>query len=161
VTVPNQVSTRAERGGPADVLFVLCLLQAGFLLLGGIGEMLLMGNGLYLVVPVAKTVLLLVFAAKAAAGRRWALIGLIVVQGVTLVGFWIQVLVGLTPWVDFTVNLAVLITNVALPAALVYMCARLLPRRVRVVRVPVPRAVPPPQDPYAPAPLVTGPGLSR
>jgi hypothetical protein len=146
VTVPTQ----AERGGPAEVLYVLCLMQAGFLLLAGFGETLLMGNGLYLVVPVMKATAVLVLAAKATRGRRWALIGLIVVQGITLLGFWIQVAVGLTPWVDFTVNLAVLITNVALPAGLIYMAARLLRLRPRVVAFRVRR------DPQAPAPLVPG-----
>ena len=130
------------------MIYVLCLVQAGFLLLGGIGETLLMGNGLYLVVPLAKMALMFVLAAKAAAGRRWALIVLIVVQGVTVLGFWIQVAAGLTPWVDFTVNLTVLITNLALPAVLVYLCATRLRRDVVAV-------LPAPQDPYAPAPLVT------
>jgi hypothetical protein len=134
VTLPSQ----AERGGPAEVLSVLCLMQAGFLLLAGFGETLLMGNPLYLLVPAAKATVLLVLAAKAVKGRRWALIGLIVVQGITLVGFWIQVAVGLTPWVDFTVNLAVLITNVALPAGLVYLAARLLRLRPRIVAHRVP-----------------------
>jgi hypothetical protein len=124
VTVPTQ----AERGGPADVMYVLCLLQAGFLLLGGIGETLLMGNGLYLVVPVAKAVAVLVLGAWAAKSRRWALVALIVVQGITLIGFWIQIAAGLTPWVDFTVNLAVLLTNVAMPAAVVYLAGGLLAR---------------------------------
>jgi hypothetical protein len=150
VTVPTQ----AERGGPAEVLYVLCLMQAGFLLLAGLGETLLMGNGLYLVVPVAKATAVLVLAAKAARARRWALIGLIVVQGITLLGFWIQVAVGLTPWVDFTVNLAVLITNVALPAGLILMAARLIRFRPKVVVAYRVR-----RDPQAPAPLV--PGRSR
>jgi hypothetical protein len=135
---------QAERGGPAEVLYVLCLMQAGFLLLAGIGETLLMGNGLYLLVPAAKATALLVLAAKATKGRRWALIGLIVVQGITLLGFWIQVAVGLTPWVDFTVNLAVLITNVAVPAGLMYLAARLLRLRPRIVAYRVPVAQSPP-----------------
>jgi hypothetical protein len=141
-------TSQAERGGTADVIYVLCLLQAGFLLLAGIGETLLMGNGLYLIIPIAKMALLFVLAAKAAAGRRWALIVLVVVQGVTVLGFWVQVAVGLTPWVDFTVNLAVLITNFALPGVLVYLCATQLRRKVAY-------ALPAAQDPFAPAPLVT------
>jgi hypothetical protein len=117
----------ARRSGAADVVYVLCLLQAAFLLLGGLGEVLLMGgNPLYLVMPLAKTVLLFVFAGRALAGRRWALIALIVVQGITLTGFWLQVGAGMLPWVDFTLNLVGLITNVAMPAAVVYLCATLL-----------------------------------
>ena len=137
------------RGGLGDVISVLCLMQAGFLLLGGLGETLLMGSAGYLAVPVAKTVLLLVIAAKVVSGRRWALIAMIVVESVTLFGFWLQVAAGALPWIDFTVNLVVLITNVAMPAAVGYQCVALLMRR----RAAYPLAAP--QDPYAPAPLVT------
>ena len=71
----------------ADVVYVLCLMQAAFVLLAGLGEMLLMGgNPLYLLLPVAKMVVLFVFAAKVVSGRRWAMIGVIVVQAITLVG---------------------------------------------------------------------------
>jgi hypothetical protein len=121
-----------RRDGAAEIVYVLCLLQAAFLLLGGVGEVLMMGgNPAYLVLPLAKMVLLFVFAAKALAGRRWALIAVIVLQGITLTGFWLQVGAGILPWVDFTVNLVGLITNLAMPAGIVYLCATLLPRRVR------------------------------
>jgi hypothetical protein len=53
-------------------------------------------------------------------------VALIVVEGITLVGFWLQVLAGLLPFVDFTVNLVGLITGVGMPAAVIYLCARLL-----------------------------------
>lgn len=147
-----------ERGGAADVVYVLCLMQAGFLLLAGLGEMLLMGgNALYLILPLAKMVVLLYLAAKVVTGRRWALISLTVVQALTLLGFGTQLVAGALPWVDFTINLVVLITNLAMPIAMLYLCAVLLPQRR-----PVPPAVtammrplPVPQDPYAPAPLVT------
>ena len=155
------VPTQAERGGPAEVLYVLCLMQAGFLLLAGFGETLLMGNGLYLVVPVAKATAVLVLAANATRGRRWALIGLIAVQGITLLGFWIQVVVGLTPWVDFTVNLAVLITNVALPAGLIYLSARLIRHRPRIVAVRVPTNPPAPVPPVTAVPSAPAPGRPR
>jgi hypothetical protein len=121
-----------RRDGAAEIVYVLCLMQATFLLLGGLGEVLLMGgNPLYLVMPLAKMVLLFVFAAKVLAGRRWALIAVIVLQGITLSGFWLQVGAGMLPWVDFTINLVGLITNLAMPAAIVYLCATLLPRRIR------------------------------
>lgn len=126
-----------ERGGAADVVYVLCLMQAGFVLLGGLGEMLLMGgNALYLIPPLAKMVVLFVFAAKVVTGRRWAVIALIVVQAMTLFGFGIQVVAGLLPWVDFTVNPVVLLTNLAMPVAVLYLCARLLPR-MRAALAPV------------------------
>jgi hypothetical protein len=140
-----------ERGGPADVVYMLCLLQASFLLLGGLGEMLLMGgNPLYLIPPIAKMVLFFVLAAKIAAGRRWAMIVLVVVESITLFGFWIQVAAGALPWIDFTVNLVGLITNLAMPATLLYLGIALLVRSR-----PGPAAAPA-VDPYAPAPLVTG-----
>jgi len=147
------------------VVYVVCLMQAAFVLLGGLGEMLIMGaNPLYLVLPVAKMVLLFVFAAKVVSGRRWAMVALIVLQGMTLVGFWLQLGAGMLPWVDFTVNLVGLLTNLVLPAAVLYLCASMLARSRAASRVVtgvvyrpmVPASVwPPPQDPYAPAPLIT------
>src|SRR5262245_25342488 len=126
-----------ERGGTADVVYVLCLMQAAFVLLAGLGELLLMGGSpAYLVMPVTKAVLLFIIAAKVVSGRRWAMITLIVLQGITAVGFWLQVVAGLLPFVDYTVNLVGLLTNVAMPVALIYLCSVLLartPRRVKAV----------------------------
>src|SRR5262245_61693865 len=113
-------------GGAADVVYVLCLMQAAFVLLAGLGGGLRMGgNPLYLALPIAKMVVLFVFATKVVSGRRWAMIALIVVQGITIVGFWLQVVAGLLPMLDFTLNLVGLITNVGMPFAVIYLCARL------------------------------------
>lgn len=142
-----------EAGGDAaDVVYVLCLLQVGFLLLAAIGEVLLMGGqAVYLLVPLAKVVLLLFLAAKAVARRPYALVGLIVLQCVTLLGFGVQLWAGLLPVIDYTVNLVGLMTNVALPAAVVYLCARLLPARRRPVRTLARKPVPPlPEHPTWP-----------
>lgn len=165
--------------GSADVVYVICLMQAAFVLLAGLGEVLLMaGNPLYLGPPVVKTVLLFVFAAKAVSGRRWAMVALIVVQGITLTGFWLQVGAGMLPWVDYTVNLVGLVTNVVLPAAAIYLCAKMLAASRMATRaaspvawwpavrrpVPPPQgwpALPVPQDPFAPAPMVTTVVLPR
>jgi hypothetical protein len=137
-----------EPGGGMDVVYVLCLMQVAFLVLGGLGEQLLMGgNPLYLVVPVAKIVLLLVFATKAVKGRLWALIGLIAVQGITLFGFQLQLIGGLLPMVDFTINLVGLLTNLALPAGVIWLCGKEI-----VGRLTVTESVP--QDPYASAPTL-------
>jgi hypothetical protein len=115
------------RGAAADVVYVLCLMQAAFLLLAGLGEVLLMGgNPAYLLMPAMKMVLLFVLAAKVVSGRRWALITMIVVQAITILGFWLQIAVGLLPWVTFTVNLVGLITNLALPGVVVALCATTL-----------------------------------
>src|SRR5262245_21761979 len=98
-------------------------MQAAFVLLGGVGEMLLMGgNGLYLGLPLVKAVLLGVLGARVAAGRRWALRTVLVLQVITLVGFVVQLVAGLLPQVDFTVNLVGLLTNVALPVGVFWLC---------------------------------------
>jgi hypothetical protein len=108
-------------------------------------------------------VLLFVLAAKVVSGRRWALITLIVLQVVTLTGFWLQLVAGILPWIDFTVNLVGLITNVALPVGVVWLCVTVLRQgtaRYAVPAHPSPLALA--TDPYAPAPLVTSatPALS-
>lgn len=122
--------------GQADVVYVMSLLQGAFVVLAGLGELLLMhGNPFYLVLPVVKAVLLGVFAGRVVAGRRWAMVALIVVEGVTLVGFWLQVLASLLPFVDFTVNLVGLMTGVAMPLAVIYLCARLIAITPRPVKV--------------------------
>jgi hypothetical protein len=162
-----QAPATAQRGGAADIVYVVCLMQAAFVLLAGLGEMLLMaGNPLYLALPLVKMAVLFVFAAKVVSGRRWAMIAVIVVQGITLVGFWLQVGVGLLPGLDFTLNLVGLITNVGMPATVIFLCASMLARR-RAVPPTFPFSMaygpaalmayglPAPQDPYAPAPLVT------
>ena len=114
----------------ADVLYVLCLMQGAFLLLAGLGELLLMGgNPAYLLLPVAKLVLLLWLATKVVKGRRWAGYTLIVVQVVTLTGFQLQVVGGvLLPTLDFTLNLVVLLTNLALPLAVTCLAVQVLTR---------------------------------
>jgi hypothetical protein len=143
---------QSDRGGPADVVYVLCLMQAAFLVLAALGEVLLMGgNPAYLVLPMVKVLLLLVVAAKVVKGRRWAMITMIVIQGITLVGFWLQVIAGILPWVDYTVNLVGLLTNLAMPAGIVYLCTVLI-ARISHQRITPPPLVhyPVPVDPYYP-----------
>jgi hypothetical protein len=142
-------ASSARRGGPADIVYVLGLLQVAFLLLAAIGESLLMGgNGAYLVVPVAKIIVLLWLGAKIVSGRRWAMITMIVVQSITLAGFGIQLLLAAVPAIGLTINLVGVTTNLALPIAVIILCRRALPVR------PQATSLPPPQDPYAPAPIV-------
>jgi hypothetical protein len=139
----------ARRGGPADIVYVLALLQVAFLMLAAIAEALLMGgNGAYLVVPVAKIVLLLWIGAKIVSGRRWAMITMIVVQSITLAGFGLQLLLAFVPAIGLTVNFVGVTTNLALPIAVIILCRRALPVRPKAA------SLPPPQDPYAPAPIV-------
>ena len=117
-----------------DVVYVLCLMQVAFLLLGAVGEQLLMGgNPLYLGLPLIKVVLLFVFATKAVKGRRWAMVALLVVQAITVGGFALQYVVGgLLPMLDFTVNLVGLLTNVGLPVAVAWLCVNELRLLARV-----------------------------
>ena len=127
-------TARTARDDVVDVVYVLCLLEVAFLLLAGVGEVLLMGfNPAYLALPLVKTVLLLVFATGAVSGHRWAMLGLIVLHCVTLAGFGLQFWAGFLPWIDYTLNLVGLLTNVALPVAVIVGCASRLPRRPRPV----------------------------
>jgi hypothetical protein len=141
---------RPERlGGPADVAFVLSLLQVAFLALAAVGEALLMGgNGAYLLVPLIKIVILVWLGAKIVTGRRWAMITMIVVQSITLTGFAVQLALSLVPALGLTVNLVGVTTNLALPITVIVLCVRSMPVRPR------PTAMPAPQDPYAPAPIL-------
>jgi hypothetical protein len=116
------------------VVFVLLLLQVGSGLLAGLGEVLLMGgNPAYLLLPLAKAALLGVLASRVAAGRRWAAIAVIVVQAVTLAGVGLSLTAGAIPAVGVTVNLVGLLMNVALPIAVIYLCATVLARPGAVV----------------------------
>jgi hypothetical protein len=111
----------------SNVVFVLLLVQVGTILLGTLGELLFMGgNPLYLVAPLIRIVLALVFGAMALRGRRLALVGIIVLQGLSLVGFGASLLVGLLPQVDFTPTLTGLVTTFLLPIVLIVYCAQLL-----------------------------------
>jgi hypothetical protein len=137
--------------GAVEVVRVLCLMQAGFLLLAGFGQVLMMGGApAYLIAPVVKLVLLIVLAARVARGRRWAMITLIVLQVITLAGFTIQLAVGLLPQLDDTVNLVGLASDLALPAIVLALTAALLARTRTAPPVYYPVAV----DPYAPAEIL-------
>ena len=130
LVMPPQEESR--RG--MDVVYVLCLMQVAFLVLGAVGEQLLMGgNPLYLGLPLIKVVLLFVFATKAVKGRRWAMVALLVTQAITVGGFALQYVVGgLLPMLDFTVNLVGLLTNVGIPAAVAWLCVSELRALTRV-----------------------------
>jgi hypothetical protein len=111
----------------ADVVYALVLLEGAFGLLAGLGMVVMMrGNPVYMLMPVAKLTALLVLATKVMGGRRWAMITLIVAQAVSLLGFWLDVVVGLLPQVQFTINLAGLLTGVAMPMVVIWLCTRLL-----------------------------------
>ncbi|HEU4427024.1 MAG TPA: hypothetical protein VFR67_31230 [Pilimelia sp.] len=128
--------TEQQRGGPADVVYVLVLVQVAAGLLALVGAVVMTGgNPVYAAVPLLKTVvMLLVAGAVRRRGRPWSLITLIVVELMTVVGFWISAVAGLLRELDHTVNLVGLLTGVGLPVAICWLCAQLLaaqPRRPR------------------------------
>jgi hypothetical protein len=114
-----------RRGGPADIVFVLSLLQVASLTLAAVGEALLMGgNGAFLLVPLVKVVMLVWLGAKIVTGRRWAMIAMIVVQSITLAGFAVQLMLSFVPTLGLTVNLVGVTTDLGLPVAMIVLCVR-------------------------------------
>jgi hypothetical protein len=81
---------------------------------------------------------------------------LVVLAWITLVGVALQLLIGLLPFVDFTINLVGLMTNVALPVAIILLCRPEL-KAIKQARV---RALTVPQDPYLPVPATVPIGPS-
>ena len=160
LTVPAPARDVSTPGSGLDVVYVLSLLQAAFLVLAAVGEVVIMGgNPAYLLVPVVKSVLLIVCATQALRRRRWALRALFVLAWITLVGFALQLLIGLVPAVDVTVNLVGLMTNVGLPVAVILLCRpelRAIKQARRAARVLVV-----PQDPYLPVPATIPLGPSQ
>jgi hypothetical protein len=133
--------------GHRHLLFVLALLQAAAGVLAALGQLLFTGaNPAYLVAPLGRGALLVTAAAAATAGRRWGPVAVIVLEGLSIVGFWVSAAVGLLPWVDNTVNVVGLLANLLLPAAMIYLAVRVL-----VGSAPPPAAPPPVR---APAPTL-------
>lgn len=110
--------------GHRQLLLVFALLQAALGLLAALGQLLFVaGNPAYLAVPLLRAALLVT---AAAVGRRWCMVAILVLEGLSITGFWVSAAVGLLPWVDATVTLVGLLANVALPGAMTYLAARLL-----------------------------------
>src|SRR5947208_290498 len=90
--------------GYAQLGYVLVLFQSSLTILAMLGQLIVMGgNPLYLPVPIVHTVLLLVAGSNIR--RRWAARTLIVLESLSLLGFWLSLAIGLTPWVVYPVNL--------------------------------------------------------
>ncbi|WP_155391421.1 hypothetical protein [Catellatospora paridis] len=158
-------TVRAARGGRADVVYVLLLVQVGAGLLAMLGELLFMGgNPLYALAPVTKAAVTLVFAALLVRGRRGALVAVAALQLLTLTGFALSALAGALPQLDFTPTLTGLITGLVLPVAVTMTCVRLLiePEPEPAVPVgPAGAAVLPLAGPPAIAGPATAPGVVR
>jgi hypothetical protein len=106
--------------GYAHLTLVLVLTQAGLTSLAMLGEVVVMGgNPLYLPVPLAHSALLIV--AASAVRRRWGATVLLVAEVVSLLGFWLSVVIGALPWVVYPVNLTGLLTDVVLPASVAFL----------------------------------------
>ena len=115
-----------DRGGHL-VVKALLTLQTGLGLLGTLGMVVIMGFDLrYALLPGLHSVVLLVLAGFAGRRRGWALTATIVLEGFALAGWLVQVLLGLLPQIDFTVNLVGLLTMLGLPVVVVVLCATCL-----------------------------------
>jgi hypothetical protein len=146
-------------GGYRHLLFVLALLQAGMGLLAAAGQLLFTGaNPLYLAAPLGRAALLVTAAAAAAAGRRWGPVAVIVLEGLSVFGFWLSGLVGLLPWVDDTVTMTGLLGGVLLPGAMLYLAVRVL---TGAGSPPVVTVVGPPPGRPLPVPVPAGPPARR
>ena len=122
--------------GRAEVVFVLLSLQAGASLLGMVGLLLIMGSPLYAAGSVARAAVLLVLAAKIVRGRRWALVGAIVLEWVGLFGTWVGLVLGLLPGLTPALTLTGVLTGIGGPVAVSWLCARLLAARRRAATDP-------------------------
>ena len=141
------------RGYP-HLLFVLAVSQTALAVVAALGEVVFVGSGIYLIVPVLRGLLLLIAAGRAARPRRGPLIVVIVLEHLSVFGFFFGLLVGLLPWVSDTVNLVGLLTNLVLPWAMIYLAAMLL-GNTTTRRYPRPPAITrpyglgsPPVDPW-------------
>lgn len=114
--------------GYAQLGYVLVLFQGSLTLLAMFGQVIVTGgNPLYVPIPLLHTVVLL--AAGSNIRRRWAAGTLIVLESLSLLGFWLSVLIGLTPWVVYPVNLTGLITDTVLPAIMLFLASWSLAHR--------------------------------
>jgi hypothetical protein len=110
------------------VVLVLLLVQVSAALLAALGELLFMGgNPIYLIEPIGRAVVTFVFAGLMAR-RRGALVGLLVLQTITLFGFVANAALGFVPAADFTPTLTGLLTGVGLPIAVIVLVSRMLHR---------------------------------
>jgi hypothetical protein len=109
------------------VAYVLLLLQAALGVLATLGLLLLMGgNPVYLVAGLGGPLVLTILAGRVARRRRWALVTVTVLEMLSLVAYNLNLLAGWLPQVDVTINLVSLLSQIALPIAVVVQCLRVL-----------------------------------
>jgi hypothetical protein len=102
----------------------LLVLQGAMGLTSALGVLTLMGfNPVYAVAPLVHAALLMTIGALLER-RRWALVATIVAEALAIGGWQLQLLLGLLPQLDFTVNLTGLLSTLALPVTVLVLCAR-------------------------------------
>jgi hypothetical protein len=108
-----------------EVAHVLLLLQGAMGLLSGAAMLIFLG-GNPIALPLALGGPLLLFVLAAGIGRRWrwARKTAVILQSIILLAFVASFLLGLLAQLDFSINLMTLITNVALPVALIRLLRR-------------------------------------
>ena len=118
----------------SDVALTLLLVQAASALvaaLGFIAVTLFMGTlpafSGYALLAVGKPLLLIGLAPGAARGRRRRRRAVLVIECLTLLGFAFNLLRDAVPWLGTAVTFVSLLTNVALPAAIIVALSRRLP----------------------------------
>ncbi len=115
----------------------LLTVQAGFAMVGTLGLVVVMGfNPWYAVLPGLQIGFLVILGEFVGRARVWALTATIIAEGFALAGWVMQVLIGLLPTVDFTVNLVGLLTTLGLPVAVTVLCVRGLARSGRATAPP-------------------------
>jgi hypothetical protein len=108
-----------------EVAHVLLLLQGAMGLLSGAAMLIFMGgNPIALPLALGVPLLLFVLAAGVVRGWRWARKTAVILQSLILLAFILSFLLGLLAQLDFSINLMTLITNVALPVALIRLLRR-------------------------------------
>ena len=111
----------------STVVFVLLLLQGAIGIVAGLGLLIFSGgNPLAILSGFAKPAFLFVLGAGAVrstreVARRWTRKATMIVEGLSLLSFLANAVIGLLDEVDFTINLVTLITNVALPIAVIVL----------------------------------------
>jgi hypothetical protein len=114
-----------------DVILVALLVQAASSLVAALGFVmvaLFMGTlpafAGYALLVVGRPLLLIGLAPGTARGRRWQRRAVLAIEYMTLAGFALNLLLGLLPQLGTQVTLVSLLTNVALPAAVIVLLWR-------------------------------------
>jgi hypothetical protein len=149
---PGIASTPPPGSGSREIAVVLLVVQGSFALLAALSTLLLgLATGTLGVLAVSglpallSPLLFLALTVGVARRRRWAVVGVVIVEGVVLVTLALSLLLDLLPAVQTETGPLVLVTNGVLPAAAIaFACASAPaapPRRARAAPpAPIPHA---------------------